>query len=81
MRRSTTMTGMGCCLIFGAALAFPASGSSVTFDARSLKIGGKRVLWFAGSAHYPRFTEAQWPLLFQRAKDFGLNAITTYVFW
>jgi hypothetical protein len=72
---------MGILLVLAACCLSPSVATSVTFDARSLKIDGQRQFWFAGSAHYPRFTEAQWPIMFARAKEFGLNAITTYVFW
>ncbi|CAM8937839.1 unnamed protein product [Rhodiola kirilowii] len=54
---------------------------TVTYDGRSLIIDGKRELLFSGSIHYPRSTPDTWPTLLRRAKEGGLNAIQTYVFW
>ncbi|KAJ0969946.1 hypothetical protein J5N97_022823 [Dioscorea zingiberensis] len=53
----------------------------VTYDGRSLIINGRRELIFSGSIHYPRSTPDVWPELIARAKQGGLNAIDTYVFW
>ncbi|KAF3324950.1 beta-galactosidase 11-like isoform X1 [Carex littledalei] len=54
---------------------------NVTYDGRSLIINGKRELIFSGSIHYPRSQPALWPDLLEKAKQGGLNAISTYVFW
>ncbi|WOL18586.1 beta-galactosidase 11-like [Canna indica] len=51
------------------------------YDGRSLKINGKRELFFSGSIHYPRSTPEMWPDLIRKAKEGGLNTIETYVFW
>ncbi|TYH31708.1 hypothetical protein ES288_A01G194100v1 [Gossypium darwinii] len=53
----------------------------VTYDARSLIINGKRELLFSGAIHYPRSTPDMWPDLIKKAKQGGINAIETYVFW
>ncbi|KMT13987.1 hypothetical protein BVRB_4g078180 [Beta vulgaris subsp. vulgaris] len=53
----------------------------VTYDGRSLIIGGQRKLLFSGSIHYPRSTPEMWPSLIAKAKDGGLDVIQTYVFW
>ena len=37
--------------------------------------------WIAGSMHYPRFTPGLWRNAMRLAKDIGMNAITSYVFW
>ncbi|KAL8482213.1 hypothetical protein ACS0TY_028386 [Phlomoides rotata] len=58
-----------------------ASGGDVTYDGRSLFIGGERKLVFSGSIHYPRSTPDMWPSLISKAKLGGLDAIDTYVFW
>ncbi|XP_039014932.1 beta-galactosidase 13-like [Hibiscus syriacus] len=55
--------------------------ASVTYDARSLIINGKRELLFSGAIHYPRSTPDMWPDLIQKAKQGGINTIETYVFW
>ncbi|OEL28695.1 Beta-galactosidase 12 [Dichanthelium oligosanthes] len=56
-------------------------GTIVTYDGRSLMIDGKRDLFFSGAIHYPRSPPEMWPKLIKRAKEGGLNAIETYVFW
>ncbi|KAL6492900.1 hypothetical protein OROGR_032659 [Orobanche gracilis] len=63
-----------------------ASGGDVTYDGRSLIIDGQRKLLFSGSIHYPRSTPDEvaggmWPYLISKAKQGGLDAIDTYVFW
>uniref|UniRef100_A0A803KNC8 Beta-galactosidase n=1 Tax=Chenopodium quinoa TaxID=63459 RepID=A0A803KNC8_CHEQI len=56
-------------------------GGEVTYDGRSLIVGGQRKLLFSGSIHYPRSTPEMWPSLIAKAKDGGLDVIQTYVFW
>ncbi|KAF6159859.1 hypothetical protein GIB67_032943 [Kingdonia uniflora] len=53
----------------------------VTYDGRAIKIDGERRVLLSGSIHYPRSTSEMWPDLIQKAKDGGLDAIETYVFW
>ncbi|KNA18058.1 hypothetical protein SOVF_073980 [Spinacia oleracea] len=53
----------------------------VTYDGRSLIVGGQRKILFSGSIHYPRSTPEMWPSLIAKAKDGGLDVIQTYVFW
>ncbi|XP_078447320.1 beta-galactosidase 6-like isoform X2 [Wolffia australiana] len=60
--------------------AAPASGN-VTYDGRSLIVGGEKKIVFSGSVHYPRSTPEMWPRLIQRGREGGLDAIQTYVFW
>ncbi len=55
--------------------------TSVTYDHRAVKIGGKRELIISGAIHYPRSTPEMWPELLERSKAAGLNTIETYVFW
>ncbi|XP_017702106.2 beta-galactosidase 11-like [Phoenix dactylifera] len=76
------------CLLFSLSVAAAkprrprkANVSGVTYDGRSLKIDGRRELFFSGSIHYPRSTPEMWPDLIQKAKLGGLNVIQTYVFW
>ncbi|GKV49965.1 hypothetical protein SLEP1_g56687 [Rubroshorea leprosula] len=69
---------------FGLALLFFTFSSyaiEVTFDSRSFMFDGERKLILSGSIHYPRSTADMWPDLIKKAKDGGLNAIETYVFW
>ncbi|XP_059647641.1 beta-galactosidase 3-like [Cornus florida] len=54
---------------------------SVTYDRKALIINGQRRILFSGSIHYPRSTPQMWEGLIQKAKDGGLDAIDTYVFW
>ncbi|KAJ9704206.1 hypothetical protein PVL29_002670 [Vitis rotundifolia] len=53
----------------------------VTYDRKALIINGQRRILFSGSIHYPRSTPQMWEGLIQKAKDGGLDAIDTYVFW
>ncbi|TKY54396.1 Beta-galactosidase protein [Spatholobus suberectus] len=53
----------------------------VSHDGRAIKIDGKRRVLISGSIHYPRSTPEMWPNLIQKAKEGGLDAIETYVFW
>ncbi|XP_074307939.1 beta-galactosidase 6 isoform X1 [Silene latifolia] len=57
------------------------NAEEVTYDGRSLIIGGQRKLLFSGSIHYPRSTPEMWPSLIAKAKEGGLDVIQTYVFW
>ncbi|KAK9937829.1 hypothetical protein M0R45_014597 [Rubus argutus] len=63
-----------CQLCFAAPVA-------VGHDGRAITINGDRRILISGSIHYPRSTPEMWPDLIQKAKDGGLNAIETYVFW
>ncbi|OMO75598.1 Glycoside hydrolase, family 35 [Corchorus olitorius] len=54
---------------------------SVAYDKKALIINGQRRILFSGSIHYPRSTPEMWESLIQKAKDGGLDAIDTYVFW
>ncbi|XP_071713832.1 beta-galactosidase 16 [Rutidosis leptorrhynchoides] len=56
-------------------------GVNVTYDGRSLMIDGQRRILISGSIHYPRSTPDMWPSLIAKAKQGGLDAIQTYVFW
>ncbi|KAL2326184.1 hypothetical protein Fmac_025242 [Flemingia macrophylla] len=55
--------------------------TEVTYDAHSLIINGEKRIIFFGSVHYPRSTVEMWPNIIQKAKDGGLDAIESYVFW
>ncbi|XP_073065657.1 beta-galactosidase 3-like [Primulina eburnea] len=57
------------------------SFGSVTYDRKGLIINGQKRILFSGSIHYPRSTPDMWEGLIQKAKDGGLDAIDTYVFW
>ncbi|XP_077213030.1 beta-galactosidase 16-like [Tasmannia lanceolata] len=56
-------------------------GGNVTYDGRSLIIGGSRKILFSGSIHYTRSTPEMWPSLIAKAKRGGLDVIQTEVFW
>lgn len=55
--------------------------ASVSYDHKAVVINGQRRILISGSIHYPRSTPEMWPDLIQKAKDGGLDAIQTYVFW
>ncbi|XP_078441975.1 beta-galactosidase 5-like [Wolffia australiana] len=54
---------------------------AVTYDGKSLIIDGKRRILFSGAIHYPRSTPDMWEGLIQKAKEGGLDAVETYIFW
>ncbi|KAI6682076.1 hypothetical protein NL676_035957 [Syzygium grande] len=54
---------------------------NVSHDGRAITIDGKRRVLLSGSIHYPRSTAEMWPDLIRKAKEGGLDAIETYVFW
>ena len=57
------------------------SGVEISYDSNAIIIDGERRVILSGSIHYPRSTVEMWPDLIQKAKDGGLDAIETYVFW
>ncbi|CAN0890099.1 Beta-galactosidase 16 [Linum grandiflorum] len=63
-----------------ASYAFTGAGGEVTYDGRSLIIGGQRKILFSGSIHYPRSTPQMWPRMISKAKEGGIDVIATYVF-
>ncbi|KAG9446346.1 hypothetical protein H6P81_012474 [Aristolochia fimbriata] len=82
LRRQELLLKLLCLsLVVGSVLADEKKKPSITYDGRSLIINGRRELVFSGSIHYPRSTPQQWPQLIEKAKQGGLNAIETYVFW
>ncbi|KAH7664349.1 Beta-galactosidase protein [Dioscorea alata] len=62
-------------------LSVLASSTTVSHDGRALLINGQRRIIISGSIHYPRSTPEMWPELIKKAKEGGLDAIETYVFW
>ncbi|CAN4120826.1 unnamed protein product [Withania somnifera] len=54
---------------------------NVTYDHRSLIIGGKRRILISAGIHYPRATPEMWPQLIARSKEGGADVIETYTFW
>ncbi|XP_023516817.1 beta-galactosidase 7-like [Cucurbita pepo subsp. pepo] len=69
-----------CLFVILSGLSF-CTGNSVTYDSNAIIINGERRIIFSGSIHYPRSTDAMWPDLIKKAKDGGLDAIETYIFW
>ncbi|KAK7304013.1 hypothetical protein RJT34_14999 [Clitoria ternatea] len=69
------------CICFLSFLLCGINAVKVTRDGRAIKIDGKRRLLISGSIHYPRSTPEMWPDLIKKAKEGGLDAIETYVFW
>jgi len=53
----------------------------VGYDHRAITINGVRTLLISGAIHYPRSTPGMWPYIMKMAKNQGLNAVQTYVFW
>ena len=54
---------------------------NVGYDHRAITINGTRTLLISGAIHYARSTPGMWPYIMKMAKNQGLNAIQTYVFW
>ncbi|KAK6136290.1 hypothetical protein DH2020_029954 [Rehmannia glutinosa] len=54
---------------------------NVSRDGRAITIDGQRRILLSGSIHYPRSTSEMWPDLIKKAKEGGLDAVETYVFW
>ncbi|KAK3445531.1 hypothetical protein EUGRSUZ_A01556 [Eucalyptus grandis] len=54
---------------------------NVSYDERGIKLNGQSRIIISGSIHYPRSTPEMWGDLIKKAKEGGLNAIETYVFW
>ncbi len=57
------------------------SQPSVTWDAQSLMIGGKRVVPVMGEIHYSRLPADEWTREVRKMKEGGVTIIATYVFW
>ena len=56
-------------------------GANVSYDSNAIIINGERRIILSGAIHYPRSTVEMWPDIIQKAKDGGLDAIESYVFW
>ncbi|KAK4385874.1 Beta-galactosidase [Sesamum angolense] len=57
------------------------TATDVSHDGRAITINGQRKIVLSGSIHYPRSTSEMWPDLIKKAKEGGLDAVETYVFW
>ncbi|KAL2227770.1 beta-galactosidase 15-like [Sesamum indicum] len=57
------------------------TATDISRDGRAITINGQRRIILSGSIHYPRSTSEMWPDLIKKAKEGGLDAIETYVFW
>ncbi|XP_038697947.1 beta-galactosidase-like [Tripterygium wilfordii] len=55
--------------------------TTVEYDSNAIIINGERKIIFSGAIHYPRSTPEMWPDLINKAKEGGLDAIESYVFW
>jgi hypothetical protein len=53
----------------------------VSYNKRSMLVGGKPVLLLSGSVHYVRSTPEMWPTIFAKMRASGMNAVESYVFW
>ncbi|KAJ1417931.1 Glycoside hydrolase, family 35 [Sesbania bispinosa] len=73
---------IGTFLIACSALLWACSlATTVQYDANAIIINGERRIIISGAIHYPRSTSQMWPDIIKKAKDGGLDAIETYVFW
>lgn len=55
--------------------------AQIRYDEKSLLIDGKRIWLVSGAIHYTRTPRELWRDRIRAAKQAGLNAIETYVFW
>jgi len=78
-----TMSSVSCAsiLLLSLIMLYSCFAVEVTYDSNALIINGERRLILSGAIHYPRSTVEMWPDLIQKAKDGGLDAIETYIFW
>ncbi|THU45870.1 hypothetical protein C4D60_Mb02t22530 [Musa balbisiana] len=72
-RALSLLIAIACCLSSWA--------MNVTYDGRAIIIDGQRRVLISGSIHYARSTAEMWPDLIQKAKEGGVDAIDTYIFW
>jgi hypothetical protein len=54
---------------------------TVTSDARSFVVDGKRSILLSGSVHPPRVAYSDWDTVLQRMRNDGLNMVQIYTFW
>lgn len=54
---------------------------TITWDAKSLLVEGRRVVPVMGEIHYSRLPEAEWTTAVRTMKAGGVTMIATYVFW
>ncbi len=69
------------CLLGTVMLSWADDVPSVTWDATSLIIDGRRVCPVMGEIHYSRIPQAEWQQEVRKMKDGGVTIIATYVFW
>lgn len=55
--------------------------ASITYDAQSFMIDGRRIWIASGSIHYARVPREQWAARIAAAKQAGLNTVETPIFW
>ena len=56
-------------------------GKPVTWDAKSLIIGGHRVCPVMGEIHYSRVPADEWQREVRKMREGGVTIIATYIFW
>ena len=71
---------VACCL-FAVVMVWATDVPSVTWDATSLIIDGRRVCPVMGEIHYSRIPQSEWQQEVRKMKDGGVTIIATYVFW
>ena len=69
------------CLLGTVMMSWAADVPSVSWDATSLIIDGRRVCPVMGEIHYSRIPQAEWQQEVRKMKDGGVTIIATYVFW
>ena len=69
------------CLLGTVMMSWAADVPSVTWDATSLIIDGRRVCPVMGEIHYSRIPQSEWQQEVRKMKDGGVTIIATYVFW
>ncbi len=69
------------CLLGAVMMSWAADVPSVSWDATSLIIDGRRVCPVMGEIHYSRIPQSEWQQEVRKMKDGGVTIIATYVFW
>ena len=77
IKRLMTVAGF----LFAVITAWAVDVPSVTWDATSLLIDGRRVCPVMGEIHYSRIPQSEWQQEVRKMKDGGVTIIATYVFW
>lgn len=81
MYRKFLRTALLCSAFLVTAPVIASEKPDVKWDAKSLLIGGRRVIPVMGEVHYSRIPANEWADEIRKMKEGGVTIIATYVFW